>query len=422
MTYDGVDWTVHKPDGTVMDISSSTTDGLQEALTYAATNRVSLYAFGGGGAVISCTSAIAVPALQNARIWLDVGTINFDATVTGAGFSFDSCMQVDFYLSGQIVYAGDTSCVYFYPQNGTPVDNLTSIIDSRFYMTSAVVIGGAGTAACVAFNTANGPIQRCTFEWQEINGANGTTVYAAQGIIVTNGQGFTANTVKCQHLHLVSGQGFRLGTSTGTGADGMSLNDIYINVSPKGASSIGIQLYGPSNRVFGSVQDGEGTVDQGLKFETTATNNIVILTALAGATPIVDNGINNRLLVGNVDYRKGAVYPSITATNVTASTGQTLTAAQLVGGWISRTGLSAAVNDTTDTAANIVAAAPIKVVGALFTCRFFNNNGSTVGLNAGAGVTRVGRTGVLSGQDAVLTFRLDNVTGGAEAVTVFINL
>ena len=78
---------------------------------------------------------------------------------------------------------------------------------------------------------------------------------------------------------------------------------------------------------------------------------------------------------------------TILNTNITTVGNGTLTAAGLVGGVINRSGPTAPYTDTTDTAANIVAALPSFVSGATFFVRIKNSVGFLATLTAGSGVT-----------------------------------
>ena len=80
-----------------------------------------------------------------------------------------------------------------------------------------------------------------------------------------------------------------------------------------------------------------------------------------------------------------------TAISTTGSTG-TLTAAGIVGGLITRTGPTAAFTDTTDTAANIIAAMNSQVIGNSWTFRLVNDTAYADTLAAGAGVTLSGQS------------------------------
>ncbi len=110
----------------------------------------------------------------------------------------------------------------------------------------------------------------------------------------------------------------------------------------------------------------------------------------------------------------------------------TLTAAMLIGGLIDEDPEGAAVNWTTDTAANIVAAVTAYMampaeVGYTFRTILMNDataaSGEVVTILAGTNVTLHGSTVTLTegtNETAVLFFRLTNVTGASEAVDCYI--
>lgn len=77
---------------------------------------------------------------------------------------------------------------------------------------------------------------------------------------------------------------------------------------------------------------------------------------------------------------------------VTATVGATLTGAQIVGGIITRTGPTAAFSDTTDTAANIIAAMASQTIGNSWALRLNNNTAFPETILAGSGVTLSGLT------------------------------
>lgn len=77
---------------------------------------------------------------------------------------------------------------------------------------------------------------------------------------------------------------------------------------------------------------------------------------------------------------------------VTATAGTTLTAAQLTGGLITRTGPTANYTDTTDTAVNIIAAIPNALTGTCFELIIINTVAFVGTIAAGAGVTLAGTT------------------------------
>lgn len=97
--------------------------------------------------------------------------------------------------------------------------------------------------------------------------------------------------------------------------------------------------------------------------------------------------------------------------------GQTLTAAQMVGGFLDRSG-AVTVSDTTPSAAAIVAAAPNVAVGDIIELRVRNRNTGTLTLIAGAGVTLEGTTTIPTVNTRLYAINFTNVTPGSEAVTI----
>lgn len=97
--------------------------------------------------------------------------------------------------------------------------------------------------------------------------------------------------------------------------------------------------------------------------------------------------------------------------------GQTLTAAQLLGGVLDRSG-AVTVSDTTPTAAALVAAYPGVSVGDCRQLKIRNRNTGTLTLLAGAGVTLEGTTTIPTVNTRTYSVRFTNVTPGAAAVTL----
>lgn len=93
--------------------------------------------------------------------------------------------------------------------------------------------------------------------------------------------------------------------------------------------------------------------------------------------------------------------------------GQTLTAAQLVGGFLDRLG-AAGVSDTTPTAAQIIAAIPGVAVGDVIEWRVRNRNTGTLTLVAGSGVTLEGTTTIPTVNTRWYAIRVTSLT----AVTI----
>lgn len=99
------------------------------------------------------------------------------------------------------------------------------------------------------------------------------------------------------------------------------------------------------------------------------------------------------------------------------ASGQTLTAAQLLGGILDRAG-AAGVSDTTPTAAALVAAFPGVAVGDVKEFSIRNRNTGTLTIVAGSGVTLEGTTTIATVYTRRYAIRFTNVKSGSEAVTL----
>ena len=275
-------WAVYAPDGTTVSIAGSTTDGLQEAINYCSTNGHNLYVSGGsctsGGvnvATISCTTGIVWPPMQGKTIRFDWCTVNFSSAVTGTGMFFDSCMMVSFWFSGQIVYVGNGNAITFTPTNNVPLDAVKGVLDSRFYLNTLAVIGGTNPAG-INFDSSLGPITGNRFEFIEINGANGATVYGRHGIVIgssVSADGIISNHFSCRHLHKWSGSSIQIGDSTAA-ATSVHSNTFDLGIFPDGAASVAVQVYAVENYIRCAILNNEGTVNTGVKLESSADKNV----------------------------------------------------------------------------------------------------------------------------------------------------
>ncbi len=106
-----------------------------------------------------------------------------------------------------------------------------------------------------------------------------------------------------------------------------------------------------------------------------------------------------------------------TISAVSGSGSVTLTAAQMLGGVINRTGPTAAYGDTTDTAANIVAAIPFAAVGLTFNLRILNTVNYVDVVAAGSGVTLAGTTAIAASTWRDYIGTITNVASPAVTLT-----
>lgn len=130
----------------------------------------------------------------------------------------------------------------------------------------------------------------------------------------------------------------------------------------------------------------------------------------------VESSVDHRLDKGN------ALISKLTKTNITTAGAATWTAAQMLGGLITRDPAGAARTDTTDTAANIVGAVPGAKVGDVIMLVVVNtaDAAEVLTIAGGSGVTMVPSSVTPTQNEmAVLFIRLDNVTAASEAVTIY---
>jgi hypothetical protein len=134
---------------------------------------------------------------------------------------------------------------------------------------------------------------------------------------------------------------------------------------------------------------------------------------LAGASPTTDAD-----LVDVLHAPRGAAASGDVAGEATASATATLTAAQLLGGFIN-SAPGGAINLTLPTAANMVAGMKGCKVGDKFECSIENTSGgaNSITLLAGGATLRGGAT-IAQNKSALLRVLITNVTAAAEAYTV----
>jgi hypothetical protein len=101
--------------------------------------------------------------------------------------------------------------------------------------------------------------------------------------------------------------------------------------------------------------------------------------------------------------------------------GDILTAAAIVGRIITRGGAQSgnAFTDTTDTAANIVAAVPGAFAGLSFNIRIINNTNAQQTIAAGTGVTLTGVTQIAQNCIGTFLVTLTTIASGSQAVAIF---
>lgn len=283
-------WRVLDGVGDEIDISSSTTDGLQEAINSACNNGYDLFVYGGGHkttggtneAVITCTTGIDWPTMQGNTIWFGGVDIQFTSAVGSAnGFDFDSCMGVNFQFNGEIIYQGTSAAILFSPRNNVPLDGITTIVDSVFHFNT---VGSTATAGqCVRFVPTSGNIGRCAFSFVEV-------IDSSAGIQIENSATYftTQNWIKAVGIHDqdsgLGNVGLKVGNSTtNSGSVVGNFFDVSVNV----AGSTAIDVYGETNIIRCVINHDSGTT-QGIALETSATGNKFEVVKNNTSTPVND--------------------------------------------------------------------------------------------------------------------------------------
>lgn len=282
-------WVVFKPDGSLLDISGSQTQGLQEAINYCAENSWDLLVHGGtvltsNSPMILCSVTVDFPPLELAHICIkDVSIISSAAL----GVRFDSMIatHIELCVGGQIVMSGaNAQGVSFSPRTLCTVDHAfgKGIGGTCRVQVGSVVIPPGGTGICIVFDRSAGYIALANeFVFSELNGA-------ASGIFLTDGNNaFTDNTIFGYAIHGQSDFCISVGQSV-THADLIRGNKWFVDLHP-GTGCVALNTYGNGDHFHVTVNEGAFAAACGIKFESSAYDNIVDApTLVAAALPVQD--------------------------------------------------------------------------------------------------------------------------------------
>lgn len=306
MVRSGPGWAAYDPSGAVIDISASTTQGLQEAITYGFANGYPVLVRGSG--TITCSTAVAVPAGYLDYLEIDPTiTINFSALGSANLITINSLENGTVKIKGLVVqHSGDTgACIAIKPTSAAPSTGNTVVAASILeFGDCAPASGGIG----LLFDITTASILGNRIFISDVNGG-------VSGIKVTSpGTAFLVfeeNEITWTYVHGQSGFGVQQGTGA-TNQSGLRRNRWMCGrLSPVGATAA-IATYG-SNDTFISpfATNEEGSYTYGLQFKAGANDNVALAPKIVGATtaPINDLGIGNEIVgqpritsVGDVDY------------------------------------------------------------------------------------------------------------------------
>lgn len=299
-------WTVLLPDGTLLNIAGSTTQGLQEAITYAWANGYPLLVMGGGvvkaGSVytsqITCSTPLVFPTgWGNCYHFFGVGLV-YTGTASNDFITFNSCdfTEVDFHDS-QIIYPGTASAVRFNPVNDNG-ESFAGFTTSKFTFGTIVVVTtllapdptrGIGLrisspALGLGFTYGNGIFINNTIHINEINGG-------LIGLQVDNpggsGSTFQNNKITAPSIHAQGNVGLLVGTSAITNLIFGNQWDVNI-VSATG--SIAASIWSGGTAAGGDIYKiNSAGFTTGILLNSSAAGNIIISSYLGDATQVTNN-------------------------------------------------------------------------------------------------------------------------------------
>ena len=286
---------------------------LQAAIDWATANNQHFHIPGflksGTEAVYLCDTGLEIPANRLFHWTMHAGTLRFSTSVgANPGILFDSCMMTDVQLLGQIVYDSSDVAVHFEPTTNVPVDAVKVIVDSRFYFSAIVNTNTTASNSNVTFACGTGVIERNQFTFGELNGegapaGGGLTTY---GIRITNpgtGGSTNDNQIIAPHIHNHTSASIQCGTNT-TNATSLARNWWNVNCAPN-ATKDGFNCFGVKNYGFVNVIDTVGTPGNAILFQSSADNNFVLSTELAGGITDSSTTKENKVILKDTRTRAG---------------------------------------------------------------------------------------------------------------------
>lgn len=292
------------PDGTWLDVSSTTTSGLQEAIDYAlgdgtvASGSFDLHICGsekattGDAVVYSCTTVLTFPQMEGRKVTAGGCVFDFSSAITTTtAIQFNSMLNCVIDLrSVEVISDGTGHVVGFDPQTALPVDTDEKIVTSEVMIGSIVNTNNSTTGdagALVEFSANNEGIRGNTFVFRHMNQSGTDT--ASIGILNNDpavGSKFEDNTIVVN-----KGEGCAAGflkNGTTTAATSRSESNTW-RINAQGTSQAGSRFIA----TFGSgdmfhVNTRGNTYAVGLRVESTCVDNVFHAGRLE-ATTTVDN-------------------------------------------------------------------------------------------------------------------------------------
>jgi hypothetical protein len=154
------------PDGSLLNITGTQTQGLQEAISYSAQQGWDVFVLPGS---YTLNAHLDFDALQLRSFRFEDVTLNFTSNVTDFGIRFDSTMLTNWYWKGGAINAPSaTDGVLFQPRSPHPLDGIKlgtkGVVDSAFHFNVDIFAG----AHKVTMNTQQATINDLTFYFNNV--------------------------------------------------------------------------------------------------------------------------------------------------------------------------------------------------------------------------------------------------------------
>jgi len=291
---DSETWVVYNEDGDEINISGTTTNGLQEAIDYCTTNNMALHIHGSD--VMQIRSTITIDARQNNMdlCWYGGGVLNYTSGIgTEPGIVINSSYKGNDRFNCTIAYRGSGSAVVFKPEDPVPTDRVTSIWTYEFY--AHEIYCPDGNAYAVEFDTTDGAISNANhFRFQLIDAGN--------AFKWTGSNGFSHNRVIVDAMlnnvaDANSNPAFNINKNA-------SANEWWIGVSTQD-EQVALQTDAAKDEyhLWANCPGGGGNVDSGIIFDVNAAQNTVFVKKLQSET-VTDNSTAE----DNCVYYNGVMY------------------------------------------------------------------------------------------------------------------
>ena len=290
----GAGWTVWKPDGTQLDTTGTTTQGLQEAITYAWENGYKLEVYGasvlppgkGGFPVsrITCSTPLAIPTAQGNSYHFYGVDLYYTGDPAQSCIVFDSFDFMEFVFRGQIIYPGNQSAVRLHPENDngeTFIGGTSSIIDI-----SVIAIVNPGTllperthGIGFQIQPTHGLIVNNQIRIGEVNGG----LCGLQVDNPVNPYTFEANHIFC----MSHTQGGSVTVNVGQGSNTLIFGnvwDLILNGAQQPVTNV-LSVWGQDDIYRVSITGGTN----GILLNASADRNKFLVGKNTASTPVVDN-------------------------------------------------------------------------------------------------------------------------------------